>query len=85
MSLTLAIPLMVTALVITASIRGEMRSLWTYTEVWTPAKKENKAAAEEVDVEEDEEGARDEILASYSDEKEAVVPEYSAFPVDVKA
>ncbi|ORY70632.1 hypothetical protein BCR35DRAFT_307935 [Leucosporidium creatinivorum] len=85
MGLTLAIPLMVVGLVVTASIRGEMRSLWRYSEVWTPPKEEIKAAAEDVDVEEDEEGARDEILASYSDEKEEVAPEYTVYPVDVKA
>lgn len=84
MGLTLAIPLMVVGLVSTAVMRGEMRALWRYTEVWSQ-KPEEKVAEEEAEVEDEEEGARDEILASYADEKEEVVPEYTAYPVDVKA
>ncbi|KPV74404.1 uncharacterized protein RHOBADRAFT_66643 [Rhodotorula graminis WP1] len=34
MALSLAIPFMVVALAVTASLRGEFRSLWTYKEVW---------------------------------------------------
>ncbi|GAA5855195.1 hypothetical protein JCM9279_007587 [Rhodotorula babjevae] len=35
MALSLAIPFMVVALAITASLRGEFRRLWTYKEVWS--------------------------------------------------
>ncbi|GAA5991064.1 hypothetical protein JCM10908_006522 [Rhodotorula pacifica] len=41
LTLTLAIPFMVVGLIVTASLRGEFRRLWTYKEVWVP-KSEDK-------------------------------------------
>ena len=35
MALSLAIPFMVVALAVTASLRGEFRRMWTYKEVWS--------------------------------------------------
>lgn len=81
--LTLAIPLMCAGVVSMAVCRGEFRAMWRYTEKWSPSKEDMKAVTNEEEVEEDAEGAQDEILA-YSDEKEAV-PEYTPFPGDVKA
>jgi hypothetical protein len=42
LTLTLSIPFMVVGLVVTASIRGEFKRVWTYKEVWVPKQDDDK-------------------------------------------
>ena len=42
LTLTLSIPFMVVGLVVTASIRGEFKRMWTYKEVWVPKQDDDK-------------------------------------------
>ncbi|BGP41259.1 hypothetical protein JCM10450v2_005301 [Rhodotorula kratochvilovae] len=96
MGLTLAIPSIIVGLVITASIRGEFRRIWTYKEVWSRAEDDNGGAivlAEggDVDVEEQADAPAyeaDEKRALLADPVEVVVeeaaPAYSVVPADAK-
>ncbi|BGP25755.1 hypothetical protein Rt10032_c06g2831 [Rhodotorula toruloides] len=69
-ALTLAIPFMMTGLVITASIRGEFRRLWKHREVWAP--KENEVEGAIALPEDDVEVP---LYAEVADEKHLAVPD----------